>query len=82
MKKEPPRSMAIAKAYTKISPYRLDETEGIASYGGFKDWFVDKFNSPGYTVEVGEGQNPLPPVQLPQIYKETLPILLGTMTVL
>lgn len=82
MKKEPPRSMAIAKAYTKISPYRLDETEGIASFGGFKDWFVDKFNSPGYTVEVGEGQNPLPPVQLPQIYKETLPILLGTMTVL
>ena len=81
MKNEPPRSMLIAKAFTKISPYRLDETEGIATYGGYKDWFVDKFNRPGYTVEVGEGQNPLSVEQLPKLYAETLPILLGAMTV-
>ena len=79
--KNPPRSINIARAFTKISPYQLDNTEGIASYGGYKDWFVDKFNRPGYTVEVGMGQNPLPISQLPQIYKETLPIMLGAMTV-
>lgn len=79
--KEPPCSLQIARAFTKIAPYQLDNTEGIASYGGFKDWFVDKFNRPAYTVEVGLGQNPLPMTQLPQIYKETLPILLGAMTV-
>ncbi len=79
--KEPNRSLAIAKAFTKISPYSLDDTEGIASFGGYKDWFVQKFNRPGYTVEVGEGQNPLPIEQLPKIYRETLPIMLGTMTV-
>lgn len=78
--KEPGNSLKIAKAFTKISPYKLDETEGIASYGGYKDWFVDKFERPGYTVEVGEGQNPLPLAHLPQIYKESLPIMLGAMT--
>lgn len=77
----PPRSTAIAKAFTKISPYRIDETDGIASYGGYKDWFVSKFNKPGYTIEVGEGRNPLPIEQLPKIYAETLPIMLGAMTV-
>ncbi len=81
MDKNPPRSFNIARAFTKISPYRLDNTEGIASYGGYKDWFVDKFNRPGYTVEVGLGQNPLPMSDLPQIYRETLPVMLGAMTV-
>ncbi len=81
MDKNPPRSYNIARAFTKISPYQLDNTEGIASYGGYKDWFVDKFNRPGYTVEVGLGQNPLPISQLPGIYTETLPVLLGALTV-
>ncbi len=81
MGKNPPRSKSIAGAFTKISPYQLDSTEGIASYGGYKDWFVDKFNKPGYTVEVGYGQNPLPYSQLPEIYRDTLPIMLGALTV-
>ncbi len=79
--KYPPRSEGIVRAFTKISPYQLDSTEGIASYGGYKDWFVDKFNRPGFTVEVGMGQNPLPMSQLQRIYKETLPIMLGALTV-
>ncbi len=79
--KNPPRSNSIARAFTQISPYQLDSAEGIASYGGYKDWFVDKFERPGYTVEVGLGQNPLPFSDLPQIYRETLPIMLGAMTV-
>ncbi|MBR2452498.1 MAG: M14 family metallocarboxypeptidase [Clostridia bacterium] len=80
-KKEPPISLKIAKAFEKISPYRIDQTEGIASYGGYKDWFVEEFRRVGFTIEVGEGQNPLPLSQFPKIYRETLPILLGAMTV-
>ncbi|MBO4940739.1 MAG: M14 family metallocarboxypeptidase [Clostridia bacterium] len=80
-KKEPPISLKIAKAFEKISPYRIDQTEGIASYGGYKDWFVDEFRRTGFTIEVGEGQNPLPLSQFPKIYRETLPVLLGAMTV-
>lgn len=79
--KEPPVSMKIARAFEKISPYRLEREEGIASVGGYKDWFVDKLGRPGFTVEVGEGRNPLPARDLPAIYKETLPILAGAMTV-
>ncbi len=79
--KEPPYSLSIARAFTRVSPYILDETEGIASYGGYKDWFVNEFNRPGYTFEVGLGENPLPVSQLPQIYKDTLPVLLGAMTI-
>ncbi len=81
MGKEPDVSHRIAKAFEIISPYRIDKTQGIASYGGYKDWFVNEFRRPGYTVEVGEGKNPLPDENLPIIYKETLPILLGAMTV-
>ena len=81
MGKEPGNSLKIARAFTRISPYQLDNTEGIASYGGYKDWFVDKMGRPGFTVEVGVGQNPLPFSDLPKIYAETLPIMLGAMTV-
>ncbi len=80
-KKEPPISLKIAKAFERISPYRIDQTEGIASYGGYKDWFVNEFRRTGFTIEVGEGQNPLPLSQFPTIYRETLPVLLGAMTV-
>ncbi len=82
LNKEPKYSQSIASAFARVSPYILDETEGIASYAGYKDWFVDEFNRPGYTIEVGEGENPLPFSQFPRIYKETLPILLGAMTVM
>ncbi len=80
--KAPTFALSIAKAFTCISPYTLDNTEGIASYAGYKDWFIDEFNRPGYTVEVGLGENPLPLEQFPYIYKETRPILLGAMTVI
>lgn len=79
--KEPPVSIKIAKAFELISPYKVDTTEGIASFGGYKDWFVERFRRPGFTIEVGEGTNPLPFENLPIIYKETLPLLLGAMTV-
>ncbi len=78
---EPLVSLKIAKALEIISPYRIDYAEGMASVGGYKDWFVHKFRRPGFTIEVGEGKNPLPFESFPVIYKETLPLLLGAMTV-
>lgn len=76
----PPRGQEIAEYFTSVSPYTLDKTEGIASYGGYKDWFIHTFHKPGYTVEIGLGENPLPPEQLGQIYEDTLGILVGGMT--
>ena len=38
--------------------------------GGFKDWFIDKFRRPGFTVEIGIGKNPLPPERADSIYRQ------------
>jgi len=73
--KEPVYSLAIAKTFEDISEYKIDYTEGIASFGGYKDWFIDKFYRPGFTIEIGEGKNPLPLSDLDKVYHETLPIM-------
>ena len=39
-----------------------------ASHGGFKDWFIEEFHKPGFTIEVGKGKNPLDCRRLDEIY--------------
>ncbi len=73
--KEPIYSLAIAKAFEDISCYKVDYTDGIASFGGYKDWFIDRFLRPGFTVEIGDGKNPLPLSDLEKVYEETLPLM-------
>ncbi|MDR0287596.1 MAG: peptidase M14, partial [Clostridiales bacterium] len=34
------------------------------------DWFIQEYNRPGYTIEVGLGENPLPISQFNTIYRE------------
>ena len=50
------------------SGYRPVENEGLASHGGFKDWFISAFDRPGFTIEIGRGENPLPLRDLKPIY--------------
>ena len=64
----PPRSAALARLLAVSSGYTLSEPEGIASHGGFKDWFIEALDRPGFTIEIGKGQNPLPPGHLLPIY--------------
>ena len=71
----PPNAEALALMLSSASGYALDETEGVASYSGYKDWFMDKFNRPGFTVEVGLGKNPLPLSQFDIIYNDILEML-------
>lgn len=66
----------IGEALAKASGYTLDEATGIASYAGYKDWFIKEYGRPGYTVEVGRGKNPLPISQFNRIYDDNLPLLL------
>jgi g-D-glutamyl-meso-diaminopimelate peptidase len=47
-----------------------------AAYAGYKDWFLQEFRRPGYTIEAGRGTNPLPITQLPQIYQQNEEIML------
>ena len=73
--KTPPNAKLYGELFEGLSGYMLDETEGIASYGGYKDWFIELYNKPGYTVEVGLGKNPLPITQIDEIVSKNFGIL-------
>ena len=65
----PEKSLAIAKALAGVSGYNLVLNEGHYSSGGLKDWFIEEFRKPAFTIELGKGVNPLPLKDYPQIYK-------------
>lgn len=71
---KPPRSETIAKILAAASGYRLVDNTGLASHGGFKDWFIEYFNKPAYTIESGKGKNPLPLSDFDGIFAKTLPM--------
>ena len=77
----PAEAKTIGENLARISGYTLDQATGVASYAGYKDWFIQDFRRPGYTVEVGEGKNPLPVSQFPKIYAENRGMLLYAATV-
>lgn len=64
----PQRSQLIARVLAMSSGYTATEPSGIASHAGFKDWFIEKYHRPGFTIEIGKGKNPLPVEQLDGIY--------------
>lgn len=72
---EPDRSRAIGEALSRVSGYELELTPSASGYAGYKDWFILNYNRPGYTVEVGRGNNPLPLSQFDEIYKANLPLM-------
>ena len=77
---EPARSREIADYFGEVSGYSVEETPYASSFAGYKDWFIETYNRPGYTIEVGLGQSPLPVSQFPEIYRANLGILVGGMT--
>lgn len=73
--KKPPRSERLARIFAAASGYTLVENSGLASHGGFKDWFIEYFNRPAFTVEIGKGENPLPLTDFGEILEKTIPML-------
>lgn len=73
---EPPESTTIARLFSQISGYPALENPAEASYAGYKDWFIQDFRRPGFTIEVGLGANPLPLSQFPIIYQQNEEIML------
>lgn len=72
---EPPRSRYIADVFSAVSGYSVEDTPYLSGFAGYKDWFIETFNRPGYTIEVGRGTNPLPLSQFDTIYSENRGIL-------
>ena len=72
---EPENSRQIAATFSAVSGYAVEETPFASGFAGYKDWFIQQFNRPGYTIEAGLGVNPLPIEQFDRIYRDNLGIL-------
>ncbi len=67
---EPPYSYEIGNCFAEASGYLLESTPYYSSFAGYKDWFIQEYNRPGYTIEVGKGINPLNISQFNSIYSD------------
>jgi len=72
---EPREAETIVQEFGRVSGYEPVKT--IESYAGYKDWFIQDWRRPGFTVELGFGVNPLPLSQFDEIYEESLGIFLA-----
>ncbi|MED4228098.1 M14 family metallopeptidase [Neobacillus cucumis] len=75
---EPAESEVLAKELEKVSGYRA--IRYVNSHAGYKDWFIQKYQKPGITLELGRGINPLPLSQFPSILKRAEEIFLTAIT--
>ena len=71
----PAESLYIGEQFSYVSGYALEETPFNSSFAGYKDWFIQDFRRPGFTIEAGFGENPLPISQFDEIYNDNLGIL-------
>lgn len=70
-----PGAQKLGEEFARLSGYTLAETPYTSSFAGYKDWFIQEYRRPGYTIEVGLGENPLPLSQFDKIYRDNLGIL-------
>ena len=70
-----PGAEELGREFARLSGYTLADVPYESSFAGYKDWFIQEFRRPGYTVEAGSGVNPLPLEQFPEIYDACLGIL-------
>lgn len=70
-----PCADALARELAAASGYALEPVPPESANAGFKDWFLERFRRPGFTVEAGLGENPLPLSQLDEMYARNAPIL-------
>ncbi|WP_338451637.1 M14 family metallopeptidase [Niallia oryzisoli] len=74
---EPPESRILAAEFERVSGYKA--VQFIDSHAGYKDWFIQEFRKPGFTIELGSGVNPLPLSQFNEIYEDVLGIFLASL---
>lgn len=74
---EPPESEILANEFARVSGYT--PIRYVESWAGYKDWFIQEWRRPGFTIELGRGVNPLPITQFDEIYQESLGIYLASL---
>ena len=71
----PEEAEAIGRIFENVSGYRLANVPFESGFAGYKDWFLQEYRRPGYTIEAGIGQSPLPISQFNEIYNDNIGIL-------
>jgi g-D-glutamyl-meso-diaminopimelate peptidase len=71
----PPDAERMAQAMAGASGYLLENAPGESAHAGYKDWFIQEFNKPGFTIECGLGENPLPITDFDGIYPKVKSML-------
>jgi len=72
----PINSYNIGAKMAEASGYKLTNVPYESSFAGYKDWFLQNYRRPSYTVEAGIGESPLPLSQFNQIYNDNIGILI------
>ena len=72
---EPVNSRQYGEYFASVSGYDLELTPDESGYAGYKDWFIQDYNRPGYTIEAGTGSSPVPLSQLPRIIDANTPLV-------
>lgn len=62
-------------SFLPLAGYSVENVPFNSSFAGYKDWFIQDYNLPGYTIEAGLGNNPLPISQFDKIYSDNIGIL-------
>lgn len=72
---EPAGAEELGERFAAVSGYTLEDVPFASGFAGYKDWFILTRDRPGYTIEVGSGENPLPLSQFDDILARNLGIL-------
>lgn len=70
---EPEESELLATRLARASG--VNAVKLTSSDAGYKDWFIQQFRRPGFTLELGFGVNPLPLEQFPDCYNSAASLL-------
>lgn len=66
------KAYEIGKIFERVSGYILTQPDYTSSFAGYKDWYIDTFYKPSYTIEIGKGRegHSLPLADAMKIYEE------------
>lgn len=76
---EPEGARRIGEAMADASGYELADVPEGSAYAGYRDWFIEEYRRPGFTVEAGRGANPLPLSQYDSIRRDNFPLIVTAM---
>ena len=55
---EPPKAKKIGETFAKASGYKLAKVPYNSSFAGYKDWFLQNYNKPSFTIEADIRREP------------------------